>query len=154
MSWGDLPEHVHAGVDQRGVDECWEWRKSTCRGYAMTTVAGVHWYVHRLAYVAVSGAIPDGMVIDHLCRNRRCSNPTHLEAVTHAENIRRGARGAMTHCARGHTYTEETTHFYRRGASEQWHRKCRVCRHVLNREKSVAAGKKTRRSKYDEMETK
>lgn len=69
-------------------------------GYAQVTVDGHQVYAHRVAYEAIHGAIPDGLVIDHLCRNRGCVNVDHLEAVTHAENIRRGVQ--MTHCVNGH----------------------------------------------------
>ena len=72
---------------------------------------------HRLAYKLVNGAIPVGMQIDHLCRNRRCCNPAHLEAVTSHENTRRGQspsarNAAATHCPHGHPYTPINTLVY------------------------------------------
>ena len=76
---------------------CWLWTGSRTRdGYGLiTTREGGKQrrsYVHRIAYVKVHGFIPDGLEIDHLCRVRNCFNPSHLEAVTHAENLRRAQR--------------------------------------------------------------
>lgn len=65
--------------------------------------------------------VPEGLEIDHLCFNKLCYEPTHLEAVTHQENLQRsGAR--VTHCPQGHEYTEENT--YRQGNM----RSCKICR--------------------------
>ena len=77
---------------------------------------------HRLAYVAARGPIPAGLEIDHLCRVRACVNPDHLEAVTKAENQRRGIRATATACIHGHPFTPENTIRRRRGG-----RDCREC---------------------------
>lgn len=82
---------------------------------------------HRAMYELMIGPVPDGLELDHLCRNRRCCNPGHLEAVTHAENVRRGelwkVAGAKTHCVNGHPFDEANTYLYPSGK-----RGCRVCR--------------------------
>lgn len=109
-------------------------------GYARHWVDGKNLIAHRWSYEYHVGPIPEGMQIDHLCRNRRCVNPEHLEVVTPAENSRRStsaeaarARGArITHCPRGHPYDEENTLFDRKGG-----RSCRECKLIYRRQHYV-----------------
>ena len=78
---------------------CWLWPGHASRGgYVRASFDGVRWLVHRWAYQRFVASIPDGLVVDHLCRVRNCVNPEHLEAVTHKENIRRSLpqRGPRT----------------------------------------------------------
>lgn len=77
---------------------------------------------HRWSYEFHVGPIPEGLDLDHLCRNRGCVNPDHLEPVTREENIRR-AFATVTHCPSGHPYSDENT-YVRPGTV---HRKCRAC---------------------------
>ena len=79
---------------------------------------------HRWLFERLVGPIPDGFDIDHLCRNRPCVNPEHLEPVTRLENIRRAA-AIKTCCPAGHPYDEANT--YTRPGTV--HRKCRTCAH-------------------------
>ncbi len=88
---------------------------------------------HRLAYEQAYGPIPDGLVLDHLCRNRKCCNPDHLEAVTMQVNTLRGASpiaelARKTHCPHGHPYDAENTIWRANGA-----RACKGCREDRNR---------------------
>lgn len=77
----------------RSSAECWTWTGAvSTSGYGVIGVSSTATdYVHRAAYRAWVGPIPAGRHIDHLCRNRLCANPAHLEAVTQAENNRRAA---------------------------------------------------------------
>lgn len=89
------------------TDFCWVWTWHVTGGYGRMTVAGKQYMAHRLSYEWAHGPIQDGLVIDHLCRNRSCVNPAHLEAVTNLVNILRGhglpAREAkQSRCKRGH----------------------------------------------------
>jgi hypothetical protein len=82
-------------------------------------------YAHRVAYRLKNGEIPQGLEIDHLCRNRACSNTDHLEAVTHIENNLRGFRATKTECIRGHSLSGDN--LYR---DTQGHRQCWQCEHI------------------------
>lgn len=92
----------------RHVDKtatCWNWTASTnSRGYGTWAVQQNTKLAHRVAYTALVGEIPDGLTIDHLCRNKLCVNPAHLEAVTLEENLRRAAE-SRTPCRHGRATT-------------------------------------------------
>lgn len=122
-----------AKVDRNGPDGCWLWTGTMAGGYGQVQVARVKQPAHRWAYQHLVGPIPVGLVLDHLCRNQLCVNPTHLEPVTVAENIRRGrapsvAFGIATHCKHGHEFAPENTIVRGYSSDGTPHRRCRVCR--------------------------
>ncbi len=71
---------------------CWHWegRWNSGNGYSKVSYEGKAWMVHRLVYTLMVGPIPEGLVLDHKCRNRACCNPDHLEPVTYKINTERG----------------------------------------------------------------
>lgn len=111
---------------------CWEWTGAKYRnGYGAFAGPGRKTTcAHRIGYELLVGAIPDGLTLDHLCRNRACVNPDHLEPVTHRENCIRG-RALRTHCPQGHPYDETNTYVKQtpRGTS----RECRTCHRDVER---------------------
>lgn len=82
------------------MNDCWESPNPNTAGYKYTYARGKSEPVHRAVYEELVGPIPDGLEIDHLCRNRACYNPRHLEPVTHSENMRRVPRPPT--CGKGH----------------------------------------------------
>lgn len=89
-------------------------------------------YAHRLSYTLAYGSIPEGLVIDHLCRTPVCVRPDHLEAVTQQENMRRGP-GAKTHCKRGHEFNEVNT-YVRKDTGARF---CRPCKNIRRRDQAA-----------------
>jgi len=112
---GPIPEH------RPELGPCWVWiGPLNENGYA--NLRDDDWRTvkaHRISFREHKGEIPEGYEIDHLCRNRACSNPDHLEAVTHMENVQRSTirqyHASITHCPRGHEYTKENTKLDKRG---------------------------------------
>lgn len=107
---------------------CWKWTSEIShKGYGRVWWNRRLLFAHRVAYEIENGPIPDGLCVDHLCRNRACVRPDHMELVTPKENVRRGLKVALkTHCVHGHrfegrnVYTEPGT---------GW-RACRTCRKI------------------------
>lgn len=108
---------------------CWDWVGTIqALGYGHVKVVGQRRriYSHRYIYEEMVGPVPAGLTLDHLCHNRRCVNPAHLEPVSQRENILRGggptaANARKTHCKNGHEFTPENTHTRKTG------RACRAC---------------------------
>lgn len=124
-------------VDKRD-DGCWQWLGGKKHhGYGHFYTKERRWNVHRFAYEHLVGPIPEGLELDHLCRNTSCVNPDHLEPVTTTENHRR-ANALRTHCSRGHEYTEAST-IWQTDRNGYRSRSCRTCRYAANRRRYAEA---------------
>lgn len=131
-----LPERFWNKV--RPTDSgCWEWTAARSNGYGAYSIDGKKVRAHRIAFLALVGPVADGLELDHLCRNRACVNPEHLEPVTRRENQLRGEgfagdQSRREKCPSGHDYTPENT-YVRNG-----HRSCRTCKREHNRKQYAA----------------
>jgi len=137
-------------VDMREGEDCWPWRGAIdSGGYGDFRVDGRTEEAHRLAYEYIKGDIPEGLVIDHLCRNRSCVNPFHMEAVTDGVNILRGVgksafHARRTECANGHPFDTINTVYikrYGKDAAKAPYRGCRKC--LADRDAAKAKKKST-----------
>jgi hypothetical protein len=95
--WSSEPERFWLKVDRQDQGECWRWTGAVAGGYGRFWIGpgrarGRPVQAHRFAYELLVGPIPDGLTIDHLCLNKLCVNPAHMEPVTGAENSRRARR--------------------------------------------------------------
>lgn len=123
--------------------ECWFWTAHIQRnGYArfQGNEIGVTVLAHRFAYELLVGPIQEGLQLDHLCRNRHCVNPAHLEPVTCRENLIRGVgfaarNAAKTHCKRGHPLRGEDADVYVHDGMTR----CRPCQNIREREGRLRA---------------
>lgn len=123
-----LPPRFWTKVQPEPNSGCWLWTAATTKnGYAKLGIGGRTRNAHGLAYEAFVGPVPDGLELDHKCRTRCCVNPLHLEAISHADNVRRGEanvgrwQSAKTHCPHGHPFDAVNTYLYRGG------RRCKAC---------------------------
>lgn len=111
-------------IDSKG---CWIWTGAKMySGYGRFSFLGKNVLAHRFAYEHTKGTISEGLSLDHLCRNRACVNPSHLEPVSQKENISRGLSGKYNSdklfCPKGHRYDSENTYIYPQGR-----RACKIC---------------------------
>lgn len=126
---GTVAERIGARIVP-GDNGCTEWIGSHDRGYSKFSIrSGVSVWVHRWTWEQANGPVPDGLELDHLCRNRGCVNPEHIEAVTHEVNTQRGKflehGSSAEFCKNGHPRTPENRvgRKERRGVSGE----CKVC---------------------------
>lgn len=124
-------------MKQVSLDECWLYAGQQFGGgygridsWLKDLKKSKTYLAHRVMYENCVGPIPEGLVLDHLCRNTICINPDHLEPVTDAENLRRGVGEAArnskkTHCIRGHEFSPGNTRLIHKG--KDLNRACREC---------------------------
>lgn len=125
----------------RSVDQtpgaCWAWRGGIVKGgYGRFVARSAAWKpdghrAHRVAWELLRGPVPAGLQLDHVCRNRLCVNPDHLEIVTNKVNVLRGVSPAAinarrTHCRNGHAFSVANTRIGRGGGK----RICRACSRI------------------------
>lgn len=130
-----LPEAFLQRVLPEPMSGCWLWTANCdSHGYGRYCSGGGQTQAHIVSYEDENGPVPDGLELDHLCRVRCCVNVKHLEAVTHAENCRRGIAPAVSktffglriHCHKGHELTPENTTFLKLNGNGVA-RRCRTC---------------------------
>ncbi|KKL53690.1 hypothetical protein LCGC14_2272920 [marine sediment metagenome] len=139
MVLSTVAERLQAGsrIDALG---CTVWRRyRTPSGYGLIAVGRKSRRAHKVAYELAKGPVPEGLELDHLCRNRACIDPEHLEAVTHRVNVLRGVSPSAvsarkTECIRGHEFTEANTLWTSDGR-----RDCRACHNARSRARRAAA---------------
>lgn len=108
------------------TETCWIWTGALKEnGYGQVRWFGKNKRAHKLFYECFKDPVPDGLVLDHICRVRRCVNPDHLEPVTPKVNSERGYWAMKTHCIRGHELAGENLYKSPDGA-----RHCRACRSI------------------------
>lgn len=129
------PEAVRFFEKVKITETCWEWTGTKVQGYGWFTQAnkktiGAHLWLYKQKF----GPLTEGKELDHLCRNRKCVNLSHLELVTKKENILRGIsppaiNARKTHCINGHEFTEKNTYKRKNEAGKR----CRTCMHVTGK---------------------
>lgn len=126
-----LHRRLWAGTTVDPETGCWIWHRLDRNGYGKITLPGGDTpQVHRLAYLLLGPPFDQALTLDHLCRNRACWNPAHLEPTTMRENILRGDgptadNARKTHCLNGHELTPDNLR--QRTGDRAHHRECKRC---------------------------
>jgi hypothetical protein len=137
----DPVKRFQAKFTRGAADQCWLWAAASSGPYGSFRTGGEAVPAHRFAFEAFVRPLREGEVVDHVCRNQRCVNPAHLEAISMSENTKRGrgpgvasARGrAKTHCKRGHPLFGPNLYRDAKG-----YRGCKTCQRVKAEEWRLA----------------
>lgn len=146
-----LAEKINEGHEKVTESGCWIWTGEILRnGYGRVSHRGLRWLAHRASYTLYVGHIPAGLTIDHLCKVKSCINPSHLEPVTHRENVLRSTgvaavNAAKTHCIRGHALVDGNLYIQ---GTEGRARMCRQCTLDRSRDRYIATRNVLRPRKY------
>jgi hypothetical protein len=140
-SYAERVAHFFSKVQRPDGEGCWLWLGApTARGYGRFWDGTRDVPAHRFSYEYFRGAADPELLIDHLCRNRLCVNPDHLDLVTSGENTRRGLSYQHSPvyvpkaaCPAGHEYTERNTLWIKRAADAEPHRRCKKCHNEITR---------------------
>ena len=132
MILSDIEARRFAAKVEQGEGGCLVWTGClNSRGYGCLGLRKQAWLAHRLVATVAFGEIPAHLTVDHLCFNKQCVNPSHLEVVTRGENTRRAA-ALQTHCKRGHPLSGDNVSVKVDGNGHS-HRQCRECNRLYNR---------------------
>lgn len=147
MSWSGLPAFIEDKIQPEPNSGCWLWLaglRDKNEGYGGVNYEGKIWRSHKLVFTLLREVVPDGLLLDHLCRNRICCNPEHLEICSWKENIHRGVGIAAknlvkTHCSKGHEFVPGNTYHYfgKKGRMRQ----CRICSTAYKKDYEQRVGK-------------
>jgi hypothetical protein len=126
-SRGTIEFRLYSRIRIDSSNGCWNWIGAISNNrYGSLYWDGRMQKTHRIAWILKNGKIPVGMDLDHLCRNTRCCNPSHLEVVTRSENLRRSPlmdrKSQNTHCPSGHEYGGQNLRLTKKG-----YRVCKTC---------------------------
>ena len=140
-TYREIPTDLYPGILDKvqKSENCWEWTGTrNPNGYGTLSFRGRSYQAHRALFTSVKGKIPEGLVLDHLCRNRGCVNPEHLEIVTHKENTLRGVglpsiNAKKNECLRGHPLTKENVRTFKTLVSRQ----CLTCERIRAERRKV-----------------
>lgn len=141
----DLPQRIQDKISVNPETGCWEWTasKNKCGYGVVGDIKNTKKIklAHRLIFFFLTKEEEKTNTLDHLCRNRSCVNPEHLEQVSRGVNVKRGDAGkhlsSKTHCPKGHPYSGDNLIFSITKGGHQ-HRECRICNKENHRKNYLA----------------